>query len=276
MAWQSLEGVYGYFSVRGGKQGATIYGSYSDPRASDGDSQPVYMAGHFYGIGRVFYMGSGEMWRARAIDTAYFDRFYTKLIRHVVQGRLLRGSKRGVLLVERDRYLLGDTVAVQAQINDAEDNPLRLDNVALDVISPTSALQRVLLMPDPAGRAGAYQGQFVVRQEGAYRLDLAIPGVSEEEKITKRIQVRVPDLEREKPQRDDARLTAIADRTGGQYYIGTDKLDQLPNLEALAARPRISTFSDEPQPIWDSAITLWILAGIMCLEWLIRKLVRLA
>ena len=33
---------------------------------------------------------------ARADDEAYFERFYTKLVRHVTQGRLLRGSHRGV------------------------------------------------------------------------------------------------------------------------------------------------------------------------------------
>ena len=44
---------------------------------------------------------------------AYFEQFYTKLIRHVSQGRLLRGSSRGVLLVGQDRYLLGGTVEVR-------------------------------------------------------------------------------------------------------------------------------------------------------------------
>ncbi len=38
------------------------------PRAAGGDQQPVYFAGQFYGSGRVFYLGSGEMWRLRAVD----------------------------------------------------------------------------------------------------------------------------------------------------------------------------------------------------------------
>ncbi len=97
-AWTEFAGVYSYCPVRKAKPGATVYARFSDPRAAEGGEQPVYMAGQFYGSGRVFYMGSGEMWRLRAVDEAYFEQFYTKLIRHVTQGRLLRGSSRGVLL----------------------------------------------------------------------------------------------------------------------------------------------------------------------------------
>ena len=82
------------------------------------------MAGQFYGAGRVFYLGSGEMWRLRALDDRYFEQFYTKLIRHVSQGRLLLGSSRGMLLVDRDRYLLGNTVVVRGQLSDAQFEPL--------------------------------------------------------------------------------------------------------------------------------------------------------
>ena len=35
-------------------------------------------------------------------------------MRHVSEGRLLRGSSYGRLLVERDRYFVGDTVVVRA------------------------------------------------------------------------------------------------------------------------------------------------------------------
>ncbi|MEX0977692.1 MAG: VWA domain-containing protein, partial [Pirellulales bacterium] len=108
--WSDFPGVFGYYGVRGAKPGATVYGRYSDPEAKSGAEQPVYLAGQFYGSGRVFYLGSGEMWRLRALDDRHFEQLYLKLIRHVSQGRLLLGSSRGMLLVDRDRYLLGNTV----------------------------------------------------------------------------------------------------------------------------------------------------------------------
>ncbi len=151
-AWSEFPGVYGYYEVRGPKPGATVYARFSDPRTADGAEQPVYAAGQFYGSGRTFYLGSGEMWRLRAEDDAYFERLYTKLIRHVSQGRLLRGSHRGILLVERDRYLLGGTVDVRAQLTNARLQPLQAPRVTLEVSLPDNALETVTLAADPARR----------------------------------------------------------------------------------------------------------------------------
>ena len=107
------------------KPGATVYARYLRSRSRPAAAScPVYMAGQFYGSGRVFYLGSGEMWRLRAIDESYFEQFYTKLMRHVSQGRLLVGSSRGMLLVDRDRYLLGGTVVVRAQLSNSQFEPL--------------------------------------------------------------------------------------------------------------------------------------------------------
>ena len=97
-AWTSFSGVFSFFPVHGPKPAATVLATYSDPRAAEVGKEPPYFVEQFYGSGRVFYMGSGEMWRLRRVDPDYFDQFYTKLIRHVSQGRLLRGSSRGVLL----------------------------------------------------------------------------------------------------------------------------------------------------------------------------------
>lgn len=271
--WDEFEGVYGYYSVKGAKPGATVYGRFSDPRASDGDSQPVYMAGQFYGTGRVFYMGSGEMWRLRALDVGYFERFYTKLIRHVSQGRLVRGSKRGVLLVERDRYVLGDTVAVRAQLSNSELKPLEVESVSMEVIAPDGTLSRVTLMPSE-GRPGAYQGQFAVRQEGGYRVELEVPNAPEEDVLSHRIQVSVPDRERENPQRNDALLNEIAKSTGAAYFQGTERVPEL--VEKLPAQPRITFLTAAPVPLWQNFFTLSILCAVLCVEWLIRKLVKLA
>ena len=92
-AWDRFPGVYGYFDVKGAKPGATVYARFSDPQSAGltGD-RPIYMAGQFYGAGQVFYIGSGEMWRLRNLDPAHFEVLYTKLIRQVSQGRILRGS----------------------------------------------------------------------------------------------------------------------------------------------------------------------------------------
>ncbi len=148
-AWASFPGVYGYYGVHGAKPGATVYARYSDPESASGGQLPVYMAGHFYGSGRVFYLGSGEMWRMRAVNESYFEELYTKLVRHVSQGRLLVGSSRGMLLVDRDRYVLGGTVLVRAQLSDSQFEPLGESKVPLAVVQPDGTIDTLPL----AGRS---------------------------------------------------------------------------------------------------------------------------
>lgn len=278
LAWATFPGVYGYYSVRGAKPGATVYARYSDPRAAAGGEQPVYWAGQFYGSGRTFYLGSGEMWRLRAVNPDYFDEFYTKLLRHVSQGRLLRGSSHGVLLAERDRFVLGQMVALRAQLFDTQLEPLRAASVNLEVYLPDGTLQNVKLTADPT-RAGNYSGQFAVRQEGVFRLELPVPD-TDAERLTRRIQVRVPDLERENPQRNDPLLTEIARETGGRFYVGMDALmggTEIPPLaQELRDRSLIIPVSEAPKPLWDNVYVLLGLCGVLAVEWLTRRLLKLA
>jgi len=280
-AWAAFPGVYSYCPVHGPKAGATVYARFSDPRVAQGGEGPVYLAGQFYGAGSVFYLGSAEMWRLRAVDETYFSQFYTKLIRHVSQGRLLRGSSRGVLLVGQDRYLLGNSVEVRAQLTNARLEPLAMPGVNLLVIQPDGASQTVALRADPS-RAGAYLGQFPALHEGTYRLELPVPE-SENERLSRRIQVKAPDLERENPRRNDAVLSAIAKNTGGKYYVGLASA-----IAPHGTRPLMDELRDQtttvilpvaPNPRWQEIwlrFMMIVLCGLLCLEWLIRRLLKLA
>jgi hypothetical protein len=279
--WSTFPGVFGYYAVRGAKPGATIFGRYSDPEASAGGERPAYIAGQFYGAGRVFYLGSGEMWRLRAMSDNYFEQFYTKLIRHVSQGRLLLGSSRGMLLVDRDRYLLGNTVVVRAQLTNVQFDPLDLPSVTLKVIRPDSTSEDLQLAADPT-RKGMYLGQFTALAEGTYRLEMPVPD-SENEQLTRRIQVKVPDLERENPERNDALLSEIAKRTGGLYYVGADTVlgarGMPPLANQLPDRTEVTYLAGVTDREFDETWTRGLLAvicGALCVEWLIRRLSKLA
>ncbi len=216
--WEDFDGVFGFYQVKGPKPGAVVYGRYGNPDASTTGGKPIYFAEHFWGSGRIFYMGSGEMWRLRSMSDRYFEEFYTKLLRHVSQGRLLRGSRLGSLLLERDRFIQGSTVVIRAQLNDAQHRPLELPDVAVHVSRPDFTTQSVRLMADKS-RPGMYSGQFAALVPGGYQLELAVPG-STEAPLSRRFTVTVPQLEVENPQRNDALANELAQRTGGTRYFG--------------------------------------------------------
>ncbi|QGJ71908.1 VWFA domain-containing protein [Planctomycetales bacterium 10988] len=274
-AWHDFDGVFGFYGVREPKPAATVYARYQETENLPEDEQPIYFAGQFYGSGRVFYIGSGEMWRLRSLAVAYFERYYTKLLRHLSEGRLLRGSRRGVLLVERERYLLGQTVVVRAQLNDSQLRPLEVPSVPLEVVLPDGTLfPQVTLVPDQGDRPGMYTGQFVVREEGEYRLNLNVPEAGDEGLLSRRLQVRISDQERERPQLDRVRLQSLAEETGGTYVEGAAKAPEL--VELLPSRARIRYQKDRPEPLWDSPWIMGTICGLLCLEWLLRRCFKLA
>ncbi len=314
--WAEFRGVYSCFAVRGPKPGAAVLARFSDPRLGQSDAERVYFAEQFYGSGRVFYAGSGEMWRLRRLDPGHFERFYTSTIRHVSGGRVLRQSSRGTLMVDQDRYVLGSTVQIRARLTDPQLEPLEAARVPLNVIRPDGNVRSIALRPDPS-RAGMFAGQLTVLGEGTYRLELPVPE-SDDERLTRRIKVTLPDLERQSPQRNDKLLSRIAQGTGGKYYpelkaaisanarnplianlkdrtktiIQTGVLEP-PSLRwVLCTKKRwlpdrlrqhawLSRLADESWlgTLLDQTLIWWlmiILCSLLCCEWLIRRLSKLA
>jgi hypothetical protein len=281
-AWDSFAGVYGYYAVKGEKPGATVYARFSDPEASISSERPVYFASQFYGAGQVFYIGSGEMWRLRTVDPRYFEVLYTKLIRHVSQGRILRGSARGSLLVERDRYELGETVVLRARLADAQHEPLVADSVSTQILRPDGTTEAVQLTAE-VDRPGMFAGQFAVLQEGTYHVALSQPGAAEEP-LSRYLQVRVPDRERANAERNEKLLATLASDTGGVYYTTMDAAiegdDATKSLsQAIESRAEVKLVKGAPDEQFARAQMHWLLgiiAGSVFLEWIVRRLNRLA
>jgi hypothetical protein len=281
-AWDSFPGVYGYYAVKGAKPGATVYARFSDPEAGVSDQRPVYLANQFYGAGQAFYVGSGELWRLRTLHPSYFEVLYTKLIRHVSQGRVLRGSSRGSLLVERDRYELGEPVVLRARLSDEQHKPLTVESVPAQILRPDGVTESVKLTAE-ADKPGIYVGQTTVLQEGTYQVSLAVPG-DDAEPLSRYLQVRVPDLERTHAQRNEKLLASIASETGGIYYKeletaanGDGQLSPLGDV--IESRAEVKLLTGAPDEKFAEAHMQWLLAvvaGSLFLEWTVRRLNRLA
>ena len=154
-------------------------------------------------------------------------------------------------------------------------------NVSVQLIEPDGVMQTIALRADPT-RLGAFLGQFAASQEGTYRLDLAVPE-NESEHLSRRVQVKTPDLERENPRRNDAVLSTIAKGTGGKYYVGLSAAlapsKGVPLVDELMDRTSKVIRPETPDPKKDESWLRWMmtgLCGVLCLEWLIRRLAKLA
>jgi hypothetical protein len=289
-SWAEFEGVYGYYGVKDVKPGAYVYARFSDPDTASGDGTlPVYLASQNYGAGRVFFQASGEMWRVREVDDTFFEKYYTKLIRWVSHGRLLRDSSRGVLLVDKERLMTGEHVEVRAILQDPQRKPLDVEEVVATVVdqqnpgeSKTLKLRKVV----GGARPGMYSAQFTAVRAGDYRIDLPVPGGLEDEILSREVRVRVPQLEVEKPQRNDELLQTVALNTGGLYYLGAHTPMVRNNVgtgepvfDVIEARDQETFLPGTPDIQFEELLRTWLLGlivGVLCLEWLVRRLSKLA
>ncbi len=282
--WDEFDGVYDYVGVQDAKPGAKVYARFSDPTAEVGGELPIYLASQFYGAGRVFFQGSGEMWRLRGEGDALFDSYYTKLVRWVSEGRLLRDSNRGVLLVDNQRAMVGDTISVRAVLSDDQFEPLELPEVTAKVLLPGGRIDDLRLRPLPGEpRPGTYGGRMTVRESGSYEIRLTLGDALSEQVLRQAIQVRLPAIELERPRRNDDELDQLASVTGGRYYP-IDRGVDVPMLAtelASTIRPQPQTMVLPGTPDRDfherrNAVLIWLIASALTLEWVTRRLHRLA
>jgi hypothetical protein len=122
-----------------------------------------------------------------------------------------------------------------------------------------------------------------VLQEGTYQVALSPPGGSDEP-LSRYLQVRVPDLERTHAQRNDTLLASLAKDTGGIYYKKLESAirgdgNVKPLSQAIASRAEVKLVKGAPDEEFARAQMQWLLAviaGSLFVEWIVRRLNRLA
>ncbi len=271
-AWGQFPGVFRCFPTRARKGGATVYAEFSDPLARGIDGPPVLLAGQRYGQGSVLYLGSPELWRLRSINEGYYERLWTKLARKVGEGRSKRGVQRALVILEGREVELGQTVPVRVRAVNAQFQPLNSDTIRIEVIDPRGRP----MVPAPVldrdrNRASEYFGNFRVTLPGRYRIELNVPDTND--KATSEIDVLVPQREFASLTQDVAALRTLVEGTGGGYYT-PDEAVNVPPLIASAGEEFV--IDQRIRELWDRPWVLWLLVGLLGLEWLLRKLLKLA
>lgn len=272
--WSEFEGVYRAFPTRGAKDLAEVYATFPDPKMA-AEGEPIVLAAQQYGGGRVLYIGSPEVWRLRAESETAFDTFWTKAIREVGQGRLRRSDGPGIFLLDRESYLIGETVRVRARLSTPQGEPLSLNDVQLRVTDP----EENTLFPggrsvaqDPE-QAGQYTTNFRTTIPGRYQIELELPSLGET--ISTAIEVTMPQLEQQQPEQNRALLMKIAQATRGEYLPIEEAADKLPALFETSAAVSVP-IDERLRVLWDRAWLMYLVIGLLCVEWLTRKLLRLA
>ena len=119
-------------------------------------------------------------------------------------------------------------------------------------------------------------------REGDFRIELPIPG-AEDELLVQEIRVRVPAREIERPQRNDALLSEMAQASNGVYFVSLDAAlgrgGAAPLPLQIPAKDQETFLPGTPDKDFEERLMTWLLiviCGALSLEWLIRRLNKLA
>jgi uncharacterized membrane protein len=235
-----------------------------------------------YGQGKTVFVGFDEVWRWRAEkgDEAFYQ-FYGQMIQYLGLSHLLGENRRIQVTVDRREVGVGEPVAIFARVLDESFRPEVAERVtavvrrsaAGSVASPEAREVGRVTLSAAEGAPGAYRGQFIPQEEGEYQIaiDAAGPPSANRESLAA-FTAAAPHLELGDPSRNQDLLRALAELSGGV----TLELDQLGRLPALIQSRERQDPVRFDVPLWDSWLALLLVVAIPCVEWLLRKRVRLA
>ena len=206
------------------------------------------------------------------------------MVRWAGQGRLLRDSDRGILLLDKQQAIVGEQVMVRAVLRDASFQPTIMPEAQAKLIDPSgrSIPLNLAPIPDPS-QPGVYLGQFFTKASGTYEVQLPVGGLADQQLLSQQVTVRVPALEIQRPQRNDPLLSELANRTGGKYWLGMESLVSdakiLPLVQAIEPRDQTNFLPGAPDREFQQrlmGILMALIVGCLSMEWLIRRLSKLA
>ena len=121
-------------------------------------------------------------------------------------------------------------------------------------------------------RPSEFTGDLRVTMPGKYRLELPIPDSSDI--VTDEITVTLPRLEMEMLRQDVPTLENAGGRHRRGYLTLEDAADKLPDL--LVNKGQTFVLDQQVTELWDRRWVMFLLIGLLALEWLSRKLMKLA
>lgn len=269
LAWKRIGEVYWHYPVLREKPAASVLLRHGDPRMRNSHGEHVLCAVQFVGSGRSGFLGIDGTFRWRRYSENHFNRFWIQLIRYLGEGKILGGTRRGMLFTDSEQVSLGQAVTVSARLFNTRFEPLSADAVAAEYGLEGERTELTLsAKPD---RPGWFEGRFAPDRIGNFRIRLRLPdaGPNEPADIIREVRVSRPNLEIIKPQMDREALTTLAERSAGGQYFEINEASLLPGIipdlhEEVTVRSR-------PVSLWDNGVMLAVLIGLLSLEWGVRK-----
>ena len=245
----------------------------------DGETRQPVIAMRRYGRGEVVWFGFNETWRLRrGVGERHYRQLWGQLMYRLGLRHAVGDQKRFTVRSDRAAYRTDETAVITVEAYDQDYRPLvDLPDGARELegewIAPaersssTEPLRRRVELL--ATRDGIYEGQLRLTSSGEHRVRVRDPLTSQNTELRFRVEDRR--VERASTARDTALERDLAERSGGSVWdLSTvdGLIDELP-----------SASQDERHyqsvPVGRSWAAFSIFAGLLLLEWMLRRRLRL-
>jgi hypothetical protein len=269
---EQLPGMFWHFPLTRAKPGATVLAEHGDPRMRNESGPEVLLATQLVGPGRTMFIAFDSTYRWRYLDDQFFDGFWARVVDRAGRNKRLGGSYPFRLSTAQASYKPGGFVKVLARFNNPDDVEPGLEALYGDVERGEDEPISLTLSPDE--QPGVFSGTFATTRPGTHfvRVWMGDQAAGAAVKAaTLPVEVTLPNLEYENPGVDTATLESLASATGGASF-------DLARRRAVADAfkiGRIGRILEHRQEIWDAPAIFGLIFVLLCVEWIVRKRVRL-
>ena len=265
-AWSQLPELQGVYVTGRIKPGAEVL--LEHPSLQFRNQALPLIVTQRYGSGRVMSLTTASTWRWQMMMNSE-DQSHETLWRQMLRWLAVAAPERVSLEFDREFYNIGDEVQVTARVLDEQYEP---DNDATLWIQTTDPLEDVTHTPMEWNieEDGVYRSSFIADREGVFNMLVDVTSAAGEEGSEKQAAIVVtPSLREYNNAGMDRGLLGRMAEAGGGSYFDLDGIGGLP--EAIEFTP--NAYSREVQiDLWDEAWLLALLIGLLCLDWMTRRL----
>jgi hypothetical protein len=273
---KKLPPLYWNYPVTKLKPAAEVYLAHPREKTVGANPRPMpLLAGHYFGKGFVLFVGFDESWRWRFNEAdKYFGRFWSQAV-YVAGVSRVFGTKLTQLSIDTTEPVQGRTGQVYATLFTPDFKPLLGDVIAAKLRHYDDAgkpivdqngkekVDDVKLLPVP-GQPGQYVVAMDFNKSGRFKLEVD-PHNDNPAELEYRVGLP-PDHEMAPGPMDEAAMRKLAAETGGRFYT-EDDLASLPGAVVTKTSPLVT----RTETVWWNRWALFLLLGLMTMEWIIRK-----
>ncbi|MFN9917615.1 MAG: hypothetical protein ACK53L_33830, partial [Pirellulaceae bacterium] len=168
--WENLPGFQWYAPVLRAKAGTEILAVH--PEASSPSGRLPLLVTQAYGVGKVLFMGTDGAWRWRkGVEDLYHYRFWGQVVRWMAYQRNMATGESMRLYYSPEQPDVGQTIFLNANVMEANGEPMNDGEVTARIISPSGLAQTVTFEPQ-GDDWGAFSSRFVAQEAGLHELSL--------------------------------------------------------------------------------------------------------